>query len=174
MLDSAYVLACGSVTGALMGGSDSLGRRPTMARYKARDRRLFIAALHPKWLAKLVEMIGAPDLLKDERFASDALRQKNSDAFVEIIEQHLAQDDAAVWEQKLIQAGIPAGVVHTIQETASSQNVIDRQLISKVETETGPAHIVGSGFKMGNQPRTLHGAVPKLGEHTEEILKSLK
>jgi crotonobetainyl-CoA:carnitine CoA-transferase CaiB-like acyl-CoA transferase len=174
MLDSAYVLACGSVTGALMGGSDSLGRRPTMARYKARDRRLFIAALHPKWLAKLVELIGAPDLLTDERFSSDALRQKNADAFVHIIEQHLAQRDAAEWETLLIKAGIPAGVVHKIEETASSQNVRDRNLISEVRSETGPVQIVGSGFKMGQESRTIQASVPALGEHTTEVLQSLK
>ncbi len=174
MLDAAYVLACGSVTGALMGGSDSLGRRPTMARFKARDRRLFIAALHPKWLAKLVELIGAPDLLKEERFASDQARQANADAFVERVEHYLAQRDAEDWESIFLKAGIPSGVVRTLQETANSEHIANRGLISEVASETGPVKVVGSGFKMGNESRSIHGAVPKLGEHTASILQSLK
>ena len=74
----------------------------------------------------------------------------------------------------LIKAGIPAGVVHKIEETASSQNVRDRNLISEVRSETGPVQIVGSGFKMGQESRTIQASVPALGEHTTEVLQSLK
>ena len=43
-----------------------------MVRYRARDRRLFVAALHRKWFARLAEIIGAPELAEDPRFASAA------------------------------------------------------------------------------------------------------
>ncbi len=171
MLDAAYVLACGSVTAALLGGSDSLGGRPTMARYKARDRRLFIAALHPKWLAKLVELIGKPDLLKEDRFSTDAARQKNAEDFVRAIEEGLSTRDAVEWEAIFVAAGIPAGVMRTIQETASGEHVAGRGLISEVETENGPVPVVGAGFRMGSDARTVDKPVPRLGEHTAEYLK---
>jgi crotonobetainyl-CoA:carnitine CoA-transferase CaiB-like acyl-CoA transferase len=46
--------------------------------------------------------------------------------------------------------------------------------IAEVASEAGPVKVVGSGFKLGTQSRTIHGAVPKLGEHTVSILQSLK
>jgi crotonobetainyl-CoA:carnitine CoA-transferase CaiB-like acyl-CoA transferase len=170
MLDAAYVLACGSVTAALLGGSDSLGSRPTMGRYMARDRRIFIAALHPKWLARLVDLIGAPDLLKDERFATEAARNGNAQAFVAEIERHLASRDAHEWEAMLMEAGIPAGVMRSIAETANGDHVRGRDFIAAVDTENGPVPVVGTGFRMGDERRKAVGAVPRLGEHTRTIL----
>lgn len=173
MLDAAYVLAAGSVTAALMGGSDSPGERPTMARYMARDRRIFIAALHPGWLAKLLTIIGAPGLLKDPRFVNDAARSKHAHEFVAAIEEHLSLRDADEWEALLVEAGIPAGVMRAIQETASSEHMTGRRLISTVTSEAGPVQVVGSGFILGSDPRTASGPVPRLGEHTEYILGTL-
>jgi CoA:oxalate CoA-transferase len=172
MLDAAYVLACGSVTAAMLGGSDSLGARPTMARFKARDRRIFVAALHPKWLATLVDLIGAPQILKDERFSTDAARQKNAVAFVQAVEERLVSRDANEWEAMLVKAGIPAGAVRTIPETAGGEHIAGRDLISRVDSESGPIPVVGAGFRMGQDKRTIERPVPRLGEHTAEYLGS--
>ena len=82
------------MTSALMGGPASHGLRPTMARYRARDGWLFIAALNPKWLEQLTTIIGAPDLLDDPRFATGEARDLNAAAFVTEIESRLSVRNA--------------------------------------------------------------------------------
>ena len=58
------------VTALSLGERGGRSRRPTMVRFRARDRRVFIAALHRKWFVRLCEIIGAPQLADDPRFAS--------------------------------------------------------------------------------------------------------
>lgn len=173
MLDAALVLASSNVTATLLGGPDSHGRRATMGRYMARDKRVFIAALNPRWLERFCAVIEAPDLLSDLRFSSASAREANADAFVAAIEAKLATRDAAEWEALLVEAGIPAGATRTMSEIATSPHVVDRGLIAPVESETGAIPIVGSGFFSAGITRTARGPVPRLGEHTNEILAEL-
>src|SRR5690606_4061013 len=109
MLDASFVLSCGSVTAAVMGGPSSLGRRPAMARFKARDRRIFIAALNPAWMKRLCDVIEAPELTTDPRFASASGLQENARQFIDVVNTKLATRDAIEWEAMLVSAGIPAG-----------------------------------------------------------------
>lgn len=173
MLDSALVLASGNVTAALLGGPPAHGRRATMGRYKARDRRIFVAALTPKWLERFCAVIGRPDLLSDPRFATPAARDLHADAFVAAVEAQLAARDAVDWEALLVEAGIPAGANRSMPEIAASPQMAGRGLIAPVETEAGPAPVVGSGFLVAGMARTARGPVPRLGQHTAEVLAEL-
>ena len=173
MLDAALVLSTGHVAAALLGGPVSHGRRATMGRFRARDRRIFVAALDPKWLEKFCCVIGAPELLTDPRFGTASAREANADEFVAAIEARLATRDALEWEALLVEAGVPAGATRTMSEIAASPHVVGRGLIAPVETETGPVPIVGSGFLMPGTSRTARGPVPRLGQHTEEVLAEI-
>jgi len=171
MLDAAFVLTCGSVTAAMMDGPNSLGRRPQMARFKARDRRIFIAALTPAWMKKLCEVIGAPELATDERFATPAAVQMNARLLIEEVNARLSTRDASEWEERLNAVGVPAGASRELAEIAASEQVAVRKLLHEVETENGPITVVGSSFPMEGSTRAPSSGVPRLGEHTEEILK---
>ncbi|MGV3652463.1 MAG: CaiB/BaiF CoA transferase family protein, partial [Devosia sp.] len=146
MLDAALVLASGNVTASLLGGPSSHGRRATMGRYRARDRRIFVAALNPRWLEQFCAIIGVPGLLADSRFSTASARDANADAFVAAIEAQLASRDAIEWEEMLVAAGIPAGATRTMAEIAGSEHMAGRGLVSHVESEEGPMPVVGSGF----------------------------
>lgn len=172
MLDSALALQSANTTSALLGGPPSHGRRPTMARYRAGDRRIFIAGISQKWLEKLCGLIGIPELLQDERFAEAKMRDRNADAFVEVIETALSKRPAGEWEKLLVAAGIPAGMMRTLSESAGSDQVRQRGLIGEASSERGAIPIVGSAFLFeGEQRRTLT-PVPALGEHTEAVLQA--
>ena len=65
MLDAALLLMAPRVSAHFLGERSGMGRRPTMVRFRAQDRRLFVAALHRKWFEKLCQIIAAPELLAD-------------------------------------------------------------------------------------------------------------
>lgn len=173
MLDAALALASGNVTASLLGGPDSHGRRATMGRYMARDRRLFIAALNPAWLERLCDIIGAPELLADPRFATPKAREANADAFVDAIEARLSGRDAIDWESALVSAGIPAGAMRTMAEIAASPHVLARGIISHVDSPHGAIPVVGSAFMMAGETRAPRGPIPALGAHTEAVLAEI-
>jgi CoA:oxalate CoA-transferase len=177
MLDAALLLMAPRVAGHFLGErqGSGLGRRPTMVRYRARDRRIFVGALHRKWFARLCEIIGAPELLEDARFADAHAQAEHADALIAAIEAKLAARPAAEWEYEFVQAGLPASVVRTLQELLSEPHVRERGALAEVEVpDLGrTTTVVGAGFRFAHDAPRFQGPVPRLGEHTRDVLAEL-
>jgi crotonobetainyl-CoA:carnitine CoA-transferase CaiB-like acyl-CoA transferase len=177
MLDAAMLLMAPRVAGHLLGDvrGATAGRRPTMVRFRARDRRIFVGALHRKWFEKLCRIIDAPELLDDARFASQRAQADHADALIAAIEAKLAARPAQEWETELVNAGLPASVVRTLEEMLAHPHVRARGTLAEVEVpELGKtATVVGAGFRFEHDPPRFQGPVPRLGQHTDEILAEL-
>jgi crotonobetainyl-CoA:carnitine CoA-transferase CaiB-like acyl-CoA transferase len=177
MLDAAMLLMAPRIVGQQLGvrGGEGMGRRPTMVRYRAADRRLFIGALHRKWFVRLCEIIGEPDLADDPRFASPRLQSDNADALIAAIEARLVSRPAAEWEAELVRAGLPASVVRTLQEILAHPQLRARGTLQTVDfPEAGRGvDLVGAGFRFEHDQPAFQGAVPRLGEHTADVLAEL-
>ncbi|GAC1321275.1 MAG: CaiB/BaiF CoA-transferase family protein [Chloroflexota bacterium] len=178
MLDAALLLMAPQVAGLALGDASTPGgrsRRPSMVRYRASDRRLFIAALHPKWFRRLAEIIGAPELADDPRFATHRAQAEHADELIGAIEAHLATRPAMQWEAELVRAGLPASVVRTLTETLAHPHVQARGTLEEVGVPEldRTAHVVGAGFRFDHGQPHFRGGVPRLGEHTVEVLTEL-
>lgn len=172
MVDTAFLLGSSSIAASLLGGPKNLGRRPTMARYQTKEGRIFIASLHPKWFAKLCDLIGAPEMVGDPRFESPQAREVNGEALVDALEHHLSTRTAREWETILVAEGIPAGAARSFAEFAASEHARERGMLEKLDTPTGPIDAVGAVFRLDGVPTGLNGASEALGASTETILKS--
>ncbi len=177
MLDAALLLMGPRVAEHALGGEGSvgLGRRPTMVRYRARDRRLFVAALHRKWFERLCQIIGAEELLTDARFSDPRSQSKNADTLIAAIESHLAARTAEEWEREFVAAGLPASVVRSLGEILAHPHVQQRgslEAVSVPDLEQA-IPITSAGFRFEHDQPHFHGPVPRLGQHTEEVLREL-
>jgi crotonobetainyl-CoA:carnitine CoA-transferase CaiB-like acyl-CoA transferase len=178
MLDAALLLMAPQVTAVSARDSQPPGgrsRRPTMVRYRAQDRRLFVAALHRKWFERLVQLIGAPELADDPRFANQRSQAEHADALIEAIEARLASRPAAEWEAAFVRAGLPASVVRSLGELLAHPQVEARGALAHVAAPDlgGEALVVGAGFRYQHDQPAFRGGVPRLGEHTSEVLAEL-
>jgi crotonobetainyl-CoA:carnitine CoA-transferase CaiB-like acyl-CoA transferase len=177
MLDAAMLLMAPRVASESLGESSrsGMGRRPTMVRFRAQDRRLFVAALHRPWFEKLAQIIGAPALLTDPRFTSQRSQTEHADALIAEIEARLATRPAAEWETLFVAAGLPASVVRSLDEILAHAHLRQRGTLVQVnESATGDsASVVGAGFRFGHDQPTFRGPVPALGQHTAEVLAEL-
>jgi crotonobetainyl-CoA:carnitine CoA-transferase CaiB-like acyl-CoA transferase len=174
MLDAALLLMAPSVAGLSFGDRRAgLGRRPTMVRYRAADRRLFVAALHRKWFERLCEIIDAPALLTDERFKDQAAQAAHADELIEAIEAKLAARRAAEWEQEFVRAGLPAAVVRTLSELLAMPHIAERLARVDAPDLDATLRVAGAGVRFAHDAPGFQGPVPRLGEHTAEILAEL-
>jgi len=175
MLDAALLLMAPSVTAQSLGEPVGFGRRPTMVRYRAQDRRLFIAALHRKWFERLCRIIGADELLEDPRFADSASQSANADALIDAIETRLTTRPSAEWEREFVAAGMPSSVVRTLTEILANPHVQHRGVLASVDAlDVGrSAQVIGAGFQFEHDQPRFQGPVPRLGQHTEEVLAEL-
>jgi len=173
MFDAAWVLAASSVTDILAGDTPvSMIPRPNSARFMCRDKRLFISFIWPKWFAALCDVLEAPDLLNDPRFADAAAIRANGDALIAAVEARLARRDAVEWAALLAARGVPASPIDSIGEAARWSQVRDRHLLESVASADGKRRIdiVGSGIVFEeNGPRVSSG-VPPLGAHSRAAL----
>jgi len=178
MLDAAMLLMAPRVTALSLGDGAAPGgqsRRPTMVRYRAKDRRLFIAALHRKWFVRLCEIIGAPGLADDPRFGSQRGQAEHADELISAIEARLATRAAGEWETEFVRAGLPASVVRSLQEMLAHPHLTSRGTLQQVTSaDLGRAvQVVGTGIRFEHDQPAFRGGIPRLGEHTDEVLREL-
>jgi len=173
MLDTAFMLGANAIAASLLGGPVNLGRRPTMARYRTGEGRIFIASLHPKWFEKLCRLIDGPELLDDPRFADHDAREANAEALVAAIEAKLAKRSALEWESLLVAQGIPAGATRSFAEMARHEQAGARGLMQSFDTTNGQIEAVGAAFRLEDVPTGVRGPSEALGASTKTVLTNL-
>jgi crotonobetainyl-CoA:carnitine CoA-transferase CaiB-like acyl-CoA transferase len=147
---------------------------PLMAPYQAfqtSDGWLNIGSANQGLWKKLTALLGVPELAEDERFLEPKDRMANLDALVEELTGHFKTDTTEAWQQKLEDAGIPAGPVLNIDQMTSNEQTAARDMVQDVGSSQGSSlRVIGHPVKYSKTPTKIHRRAPNLGEHTEEIL----
>lgn len=116
---SALVNQASSVVGAgvipgIMGNA-----HPSIAPYAvfaAADRPLVLAVGNDRQFAALMEVLGRPQLSRDERFATNPARVAHRGELTSEIESLLATANADDWQELLTRAGVPCGPINDIAQ----------------------------------------------------------
>ncbi|WP_214105882.1 CaiB/BaiF CoA transferase family protein [Acrocarpospora catenulata] len=149
---------------------------PTFAPYgafRARDGYLVMAGAGSEDLwHRVCAAIGAPHLLADPRFSTNADRVRNLGPLIGEIEAVLAEHDVADWLSRLGAAGIPAAQVRDLAQVLTSPQAQALGLVREQRTRAGTYRYIGPPFQVDGPLRFERGA-PELGEHTAEILAEL-
>ena len=139
-------------------------RHPSIVPYQAfptRDGYVVIAAGSQAIWARLCGAIGRPDLAADPRFADNSKRVVNRDALERILEPVFRGKDTASWLSLLQTNDVPATPVNDVAAGLALPPLAERNLVS--------ASHVGSPVARDH----VHRPAPRLGEHTDEILREL-
>ncbi len=142
--------------------------------YKSKDGSLIIQAGGQRMFRRLMEAIGAPELIEDPRFSNGRERLKRRPELTVEIERCLANRNSADWVQILTEAGVPAGPVLNVEECFANEQVQTLPVVATVESpRLGTQHLLGSGVNLERTPPRVCSAAPELGEHTNEVLSEL-
>jgi formyl-CoA transferase/CoA:oxalate CoA-transferase len=152
--------------------------------FHARDGYLIMAAGTPKlWQALCTALeaatVGAASLnvaaLRDDpRFATNQDRVTNRPALTALLNEILAEHDSAYWLELLDQAGLPCGPILDVAEALVHPQFLHRGMLVEQEHPTaGTIHSVGNPILFSDTPVSYRRPPPRLGEHTDEVLKSL-
>jgi CoA:oxalate CoA-transferase len=112
--------------------------------YLTQDGRITICAANDALWGALCATLGAPHLLADPCYASNALRHQNLATLGPDLEIPLAARTTAAWVELLQQAGVPCGVVATVGEALTSPQAVARQAV-----------ITAGGLPLPGQPLKL-------------------
>jgi crotonobetainyl-CoA:carnitine CoA-transferase CaiB-like acyl-CoA transferase len=156
----------------LPAGNDNMTAAPSGA-FRTGDGLLNIAANKQEQFEALARLIGRPDFVQDPRFAEREARKAHRAALTAEIEAALAHDSAAVWEERLNAAGVPAGRVLTIPEALEEPQVRARDLLHRFENVPGagrPLTVLRGGFLVDGVAPVPASPPPPLGAHQTEVL----
>ena len=153
-------------------GNRSADSAPT-GTFDTADGSLYISCANDRTYRRLVtKVLGRPDLTEDGRFATPHERLKHRGELATIIEDILASDVSESWATKMHAAGVPAGVVRTVEGAFKSAEMAERGLASSIPHPTvGEVPNIGSALRFSETPVVDPVAAPILGQHTVDILK---
>jgi CoA:oxalate CoA-transferase len=180
MLDSALTAMGWVVSNFLVAGvephphgNDNFTAAPSGA-FRAKDGLINIAANKQEQFEALAVAVGREDLKCDPRFAHRESRKLHRKALTEELEAALAAQTCSEWQTLLNKIGIPAGCVLSVPEALALPQVAQRGLLKTFADVPGtdrPLTVTRAGFKLSGGDPDVHLPPPRLGEHTEEVLR---
>ncbi|MER3420436.1 MAG: hypothetical protein C4290_07890 [Chloroflexota bacterium] len=144
--------------------------------YQAQDDFIAVGCLSHALRVKFCRVLG----LEDPRLEPGAWQPGTGE--FRAIGRRLAQEaeaiirarPAAEWLARFDAAGVPAGPVRLAEELFEDPHILANGLVAEVEHAlVGRLKMVGPPVHMSRTPLRPQGAAPALGQHTDEILRSL-
>lgn len=121
---------------------------------------------------RLMEAIDRPVLRDDPKYASNDGRVKNSEFLDEVIGDWTKEHSLEEALKILNDYNIPAGSIYNVEDMVNDPHFQARNMIYEMDVEgLGKLKAPGIVPKLSKTPGGIQWAGPKIGEHTEQVLK---
>ena len=140
--------------------------------FKTKDSYIIIAAGNDKLFEGMCKVFDLK-LHKDEKFKTNADRNKNIEELKKILEDKLKDKTTSEWCKVLEAKRIPCGPINNIKEAVESPQTKARNMIvSAMHDKIGEFKMAGNPIKMSSyEDKNTRGEIPNLDQHREKILK---
>jgi CoA:oxalate CoA-transferase len=152
-------------------GSEHPHRVPSR-NYKTSDGSyIHVICNNKQWLT-LCEVLKLDEKLKSEPYTTDLGRLELREKIDEQIQTALLLKSGNEWVDLLQEAGVPCSMVHDLKQVLNSEQTKSRNLlINWMQDGLGDVKGINFPYKFLNTETKVTKPVPKLGEHTKEILE---
>jgi crotonobetainyl-CoA:carnitine CoA-transferase CaiB-like acyl-CoA transferase len=112
-------------------------------------------------------------LAEDSRFATNRQRVTGYDDLRPIVADRLQRKSRQYWIDRLGGAGVPCGSVRNFQELFADPQVTAREMVARLQHPTiGAMQVLGVPVKLSDTPGGIDAPPPRLGEHTDAVLRN--
>ncbi|RQO70918.1 CoA transferase [Aquitalea sp. FJL05] len=138
------------------------------------DGHFILACGNDKQFRAVCQVIGLSALADDERFTSNPQRVKHRDSVVPLLAEAFMAKGRDQWLKLLDEAGVPCGPINTVDEAFRDPQIQHRGMEIHLQDSVGQnVPLVGCPIKLSGTPVEYNQAPPKLGEHTDDVLRAL-
>ena len=156
-------------------GNDNFTAAPSGA-FATASGLINIAANKQEQFEALAAAVGCDDWLHDPRFAHREARKRNRTELNRVLEAALQSKPAAEWERILNRIGVPAGRVLSVPEALNNEQIAERALLCTLREIPGldrSVTVTRTGFKLSGGNPEVSTPPPRLGQHTDAVLREL-
>jgi formyl-CoA transferase len=123
---------------------------------------------------KFCKLADLENLIHDPRYATNPKRVENRGELVSFLREIFRKKTSAEWLRILAEAGVPCGPINSIDRVFADPQVLAREMLVEMEHPVdGKYRVVGSPMKLSETPVQYKTPPPRLGEHTEEVLREI-
>lgn len=142
--------------------------------FPSQDGHLVLAIGNDATWQKFCEHINRPEWSTDERFKTNPARTDNHAELEPLLSELFSRKPTETWLEELEEIGIPCGPIQSIEQVVNHPQIQAREMITEIEhPDAGPLLMPSSPVKLSETPSAIEKPAPRLGEHSEEILKDL-
>ncbi|MEU4317833.1 CoA transferase [Nocardia fluminea] len=135
---------------------------------------VLIAANQDSVFARLVELMGKPEMATDPRYVDHTARGARMDELDDLIADWTSGLEAETLLKRLHEAGVPAGRIYTARDMFADPHFAAREAIVRVTHPVlGELPMQNVVPKLSATPGSVRHAGPALGEHNHEIYGGL-
>jgi len=170
-----YALSYQAMAGDAMGpqGSGHADAVPYQC-VSAADGFLAVAVFTDTFWAGFCRAIERPEWIDHPVWQGRTGRRASRDALVAAIEAQLRTKPRQWWLGRLYAEGVPAAPVQGLAEVVADPQVQARAMVATMEHPTaGTVVAPGNPLKMQGWADETHTAAPRLGEHTDAVLRAV-
>jgi crotonobetainyl-CoA:carnitine CoA-transferase CaiB-like acyl-CoA transferase len=148
---------------------------PTNAYPSSDGAFVLVAANSEPLFAKLMMLIGRPELIGEPRFAGNQQRVANTLELDEIIRSWSRRHDAETLIRLLKEADIPSSKVYNAADIAADPQYRERGMVREVADPTFDRPVLHPGVvpHFSGEPAAIRWPGPAVGAHNDEVLQGL-
>jgi len=156
-------------------GNKGFSLSATADMFQTKDRPISIGANTDKQFEALCRLLKLEHLLQDPRYANASGRWEHADTLRPVVREAIAQWHAEELEVALNRVSVPAAVVRDLAGVVAHPHFNDRDTFQPITVPSWgrETKVVNGGFTANADSPTSNLPPPDLGEHTEEVLRSI-
>ena len=139
--------------------------------FETRDGHINIAATGDAIYERFCTVMGHPEWMTDEAYATTAARSANREAMNAEIAAITRTRTSREWIETFNAAGVPAGYIYSIDQVFDDPQVKHLGMAAPVHhPELGDIELVAQPIGMSGADFVVREPTPALGQHTREVL----
>lgn len=143
--------------------------------FKTKDGEIVIAVGNDRQFERLCDILNLPSLKEDKRFMTNANRVKHRKKLSKTLQKIFLTKKTNDWQKKCEQKGIPCGPIQNLKQMHNDPQLKARNMfVTMKHPRAGDIELIGSPLKLSRTPVTMRYHPPEVGEHEEEIFKTIK
>jgi crotonobetainyl-CoA:carnitine CoA-transferase CaiB-like acyl-CoA transferase len=140
--------------------------------FPCKDGAILITVGNDSQFKSLCHAVGLSEFADDVRYATNEARAVNRESLTLALRQWFSDKGRVALTETLSKAGVPAGLLNDLGQVMEDPQVQHSDLVVKFAMgEAKPIQVLGNPLKLSRTPAQYLTPPPKLGEHTEQVLK---